>query len=71
MDIVIFITKATQLDGAVQTAMPCIGDKTVVCSLINGLGNDDILLKYFPGNRNPGRLRRPGYRPCPAAPAAA
>ena len=51
MDIVIFITKATQLDGAVHTAMPCIGDETVVCSLINGLGNDDILLRYFPGNR--------------------
>ena len=51
MDIVIFITKATQLDNAVKSAMPCIGENTVVCSLINGLGNDDILLKYFPANR--------------------
>lgn len=51
MDIVIFITKATQLDNAVKNAMPCIGENTVVCSLINGLGNDDILLSHFPANR--------------------
>lgn len=51
MDIVIFVTKATQLDKAVESAMPCIGENTVVCSLINGLGNDDILLSHFPGNR--------------------
>ena len=51
MDIVIFVTKATQLDKAVQSAMPCIGPDTVVVSLINGLGNDDILLKHFPANR--------------------
>ena len=51
MDIVIFVTKATQLDKAVESAMPCIGPDTVVVSLINGLGNDDILLKHFPANR--------------------
>lgn len=51
MDIVIFVTKATQLDAAVTSAMPCIGENTVVCSLINGLGNDDILLRRFPANR--------------------
>ena len=51
MDIVIFVTKATQLESAVQSAMPCIGPDTVLCSLINGLGNDDILLKHFPANR--------------------
>ena len=51
MDIVIFVTKATQLDAAVRSAMPCIGPDTVVCSLINGLGNDDILLRHFPANR--------------------
>ena len=48
MDIVIFVTKATQLEAAVQSAMPCIGPDTVVCSLINGLGNDDNLLKFYP-----------------------
>jgi 2-dehydropantoate 2-reductase len=51
MDIVIFVTKATQLDAAVESAMPCIGPDTVVLSLINGLGNDDILLRHFPANR--------------------
>ena len=51
MDIVIFITKATQLENALLGAMPCIGPDTVVVSLINGLGNDDILLKHLPANR--------------------
>jgi len=51
MDIVIFVTKATQLESAVQSAMPCIGPDTVLVSLINGLGNDDILLRHFPANR--------------------
>lgn len=51
MDIVIFVTKATQLDAAVMSAMPCIGPDTVVASLINGLGNDEILLRHFPANR--------------------
>ena len=51
MDIVIFVTKATQLDAAVESAKPCIRPDTVVLSLINGLGNDDVLLKHFPANR--------------------
>ena len=44
MDIVIFMTKATQLVQAVETAKPCIGENTVLVSLINGLGNDDKLV---------------------------
>lgn len=51
MDIVIFVTKATQLDKAAVSAMPCIGPDTVVVSLINGLGNAETLLKHFPSNR--------------------
>ena len=51
MDVVIFMTKATQLDAAVQSAKSCIGPDTVAVSLINGLGNDDVLLKYFPAGR--------------------
>lgn len=51
MDAVIFVTKATQLENAVMSAMPCIGENTVLVSLINGLGNDDILLRHFPANR--------------------
>lgn len=51
MDIVIFVTKATQLENALLGAMPCISPDTVVVSLINGLGNDDTLLRHLPANR--------------------
>ncbi|NCB50298.1 MAG: 2-dehydropantoate 2-reductase [Clostridia bacterium] len=51
MDIVIFMTKATHLESAIEGAKPCIGPNTVLVSLINGLGNDDKLLKYYPANR--------------------
>lgn len=43
MDIVIFMTKATQLESAIETAKPCIGENTVLVSLLNGLGNEDKL----------------------------
>lgn len=45
MDVVIFMTKATQAPAAVKSAAPCIGPDTVLVSLMNGLGNEDILLK--------------------------
>ncbi len=51
MDIVIFMTKANQLENAIIGAKPCIGPNTVLVSLINGLGNDDKLLKYYPASR--------------------
>ena len=51
MDIVIFMTKANQLESAIQGAKHCIGPNTVLVSLINGLGNDDKLLKYYPASR--------------------
>ncbi len=44
MDIVIFMTKATQLDEAIRTAPPCIGPTTVLVSLLNGIGNEDKLV---------------------------
>ena len=47
MDIVIYLTKATQLENAIKDSMPLFGPDTVAVSLINGLGNDDKLLKYF------------------------
>lgn len=49
MDIVIFMTKSMQLDDAIKTAEPCIGPDTVLVSLMNGLGNEDKLLKRWPG----------------------
>lgn len=51
MDIVIFMTKSHQLDAAIKTAKPCIGEKTVLVSLLNGLGNEDKLLKIAPPER--------------------
>jgi 2-dehydropantoate 2-reductase len=51
MDIVIFMTKSTQVDAAVETAKPCIGPDTVLVSLMNGLGNEEHLLKAAPPER--------------------
>lgn len=51
MDIVILMVKATQTDGIMPSVMPCIGDDTVVVSLQNGIGNDEVLAKYVPADR--------------------
>ena len=51
MDIVILMVKATQTDSVMPTALPCIGPDTVVVSLQNGLGNDDVLANYLPTDR--------------------
>ena len=45
-DIVIFVTKATQVEKALEGAGPAIGPNTVLVSLMNGVGNEDYLLKY-------------------------
>lgn len=52
MDIVIFMTKGTQLESAIETAKPCIGEDTVLVSLLNGLGNEDKLAAVV----GPGRV---------------
>ncbi|MEG1633349.1 MAG: 2-dehydropantoate 2-reductase [Oscillospiraceae bacterium] len=51
MDIVILMVKATQTDGIMPEVMACVGPETVLVSLQNGLGNDDILAKYVPRDR--------------------
>lgn len=51
VDVIIYMTKATQLEAAIQDSMPVIGENTVAVSLINGLGNDDNLFKVFPKER--------------------
>ena len=51
MDVVVLMVKATQTDSAMKSAMKCIGPDTVVVTLQNGLGNDERLKKYVPGNR--------------------
>lgn len=51
MDAVIFLTKATQVEAAVKSARPCIGENTVLCVLANGLGNDAVLAANHPADR--------------------
>lgn len=51
VDAIIYMTKATQLESAIADSAPVLGDNTVAVSLINGLGNDDNLLKSFPASR--------------------
>ena len=51
VDIIIYVTKATQLVQAIDDSMPVVGETTVAVSLINGLGNDDNLFKVFPKER--------------------
>lgn len=51
MDIVIIMVKTTQTAAAMETAMPCIGPETVVCTLQNGLGNDEKIKPFVPADR--------------------
>ena len=51
MDIVILMVKATQTDGVMPDVMHCVGPDTVLVSLQNGIGNDEILMKYVPAGR--------------------
>ena len=51
VDVIIYVTKATQLEQAVIDSQPVVAENTVACSLINGLGNDDILLRTYPKSR--------------------
>lgn len=51
MDIIILMVKATQTDSVMPSVMPAVGEHTVVVSLQNGLGNEDVLAKYLPRSR--------------------
>lgn len=51
MDVVILMVKATQTDSIMPSVVNCIGDETVVVSLQNGLGNDEVLSKYVSPDR--------------------
>ena len=51
MDIVIIMVKATQTDRVMESVMSCIGPDTVIVSLQNGLGNDEVLAKYVDTDR--------------------
>lgn len=51
MDVVIFVTKATQLRAAAEGAKNCFGPDTVAVSLVNGIGNDEVLREFFAEDR--------------------
>ena len=51
MDMVILMVKATQTVDVMADTMPCIGPDTVVVSLQNGLGNDEVLSRYVEKER--------------------
>lgn len=51
MDVVILMVKATQTDDIMPSLKNCIGESTVVVSLQNGLGNEEVLGRYVPGSR--------------------
>ncbi len=51
MDMVILMVKATQTVDVMNDTMPAIGPDTVVVSLQNGLGNDEVLAQYVEKER--------------------
>ena len=50
-DIAIIMVKATQTETILKESMSCIGERTVVASLQNGLGNDERIKKFIPAER--------------------
>ncbi|MDK6421761.1 2-dehydropantoate 2-reductase, partial [Aerococcus urinae] len=46
-DLLIVFTKAMQLEDAIQATRSIVTDQTKVLCLMNGIGYDDILRKYF------------------------
>ncbi len=50
-DIVILMVKATQTESLIEDLKHCVGEETVIVSLQNGLGNDELLSRYFPAER--------------------
>ncbi len=51
VDIVIIMVKTTITDVACETAKLIAGSDTVIVTLQNGLGNEEVLKKYFPAGR--------------------
>lgn len=50
-DYMIFATKATSLDEAIELAAPFVGPQTVIVSVLNGISSEEILGRRF-GNTN-------------------
>ncbi|MBR0161720.1 MAG: 2-dehydropantoate 2-reductase [Oscillospiraceae bacterium] len=48
IDIVILMVKATQTETLIPELQACVRPDTAIVSLQNGLGNDELLSRYFP-----------------------
>lgn len=51
MDIIIILVKTTGTDAVMPSVLPAVGPETVVLSLQNGFGNEEVLKKYVPAAR--------------------
>lgn len=51
VDLVIIALKATANDAMPELIAPLVGSETRILTLQNGLGNDALLAKHFPGNK--------------------
>lgn len=51
MDMLILMVKATQTEAIMPSLSSCMDENTVVVSLQNGLGNDEVLAKYVSPER--------------------
>lgn len=51
MDVVVILVKTTATEEAVRSALPAIGPDTVVLSLQNGFGSEEVIAKYVRRNR--------------------
>jgi 2-dehydropantoate 2-reductase len=50
-DLVILFTKTLHTTAALESARPFLGEGTLVLSLQNGLGNDDLIARFVPRER--------------------
>ncbi len=47
-DLIIIATKNNQLEEVLPLIKNCVGDKTTIISLLNGIDSEQVLEKYFP-----------------------
>lgn len=82
MDVVLFQVKGFATASAAELARPLVGPETIVMTLQNGLGNEDVLRAAYPGNplllgisvhsvtaTQPGRIVHTGTRSTSIGPA--
>ncbi|HVZ14269.1 MAG TPA: 2-dehydropantoate 2-reductase N-terminal domain-containing protein, partial [Bauldia sp.] len=83
-DLVLFQVKGFATAAAAETMRPAVDGHTIIVTLQNGLGNEDVLRQAFPGNplvigvslhsaamTGPGRYHHTGVRSTSIGPSAA